>query len=237
MAITRDQLSGVSMATANAASLSVAWGANPTAGATVLVAAYNSSGMPSVVDNGATPTTFTEDIGNNSGAYNVWIFRGSGITLPATGSYTVTVSAGSQVMVAAGISYLGVKSGAPTAVNDNSNSGAGPVSTGSATPGGAGALAFAAFSDFLSSGTDTIALTNASFTERFTQTAAGTSIPGGIADWINPSGPSAANCTWTVSGSVLAWEGAVAVYDAAPAASRPAYLRGIPQAVVTAATR
>ena len=107
MTITRDQLSSLA-ATSAAGSLNVTWPVNPAAGATVLVAVSNVYGAPvSVADNGTTPSTFTQDAGNNAGTYNVWIYRANSITLPSSGSYTVTVNVSpSQMVTAAGISYL-----------------------------------------------------------------------------------------------------------------------------------
>ena len=122
-----------------------------------------------------------------------------------------------------------MKTGAPAAVNAQFESGSGPVDTLPAVPADRGALAFAAFSDYLASGTDTITLTNLSFTSQFTETAAGTYITGGVADWINPAGPFAADCTWTVAGSVAGWEAVVAVYDAVGALPRAGYVPvGVP---------
>ncbi len=227
MAITRDQLSALA-ASASTSALAVTWSTNPTPGATVLVAVCNTSGQPSsVIDNGTSATTFTKDVGNNSGTYNIWLYRGNNIKLPSSGSYKVTVNVGTQSVTAAGISYLGVKSGAATATNAQEEGNNGPVDTLGATPKSTGALAFAAFCDFLSSGTDTITLTNASFTSQFTETNAASYLCGGVADWINPAGPSSMDCTWTISSSSPGWVGAIAVYDAAPTSQQRTILQAV----------
>lgn len=217
MAILRDQLSG--LGALNATSLAVTWSVNPAPGAKVLLAILTGSTAPtSVVDNGTVPRTFIQDVTDTTRANKVFIFRGDNITVPASGSYTVTISMpSSQNITSGGISYTGVATGGPTAssVNDAANSG--PVSTGNATPARAGALGFAAFADLLASGTDSIALTNASFTSQFTETNATSFITGAVADWINTGGgPTAENCTWTISASVTQWAGLIAVYDAIP---------------------
>ena len=218
-AITRDQVSNV---VANSGgtntSIVITWPVNPGYGATVLAAVYNGTGIPtSVVDNGITQSTFIRDVGNNTQTNNVWIYRANGITQPASGGYTITVNVtAAQNLTAYAISYFGVNPGPPSSTNNNSNTGNGPVSTGSAISLHNGALNFATFSDNLATGTDTIALTNKTFVEQLTETNATLNICGAMADWINPVGPVAENCTWTINSSVASWAAAIAIYDAAP---------------------
>lgn len=220
MAITRDQLSGLA-ATGGATSLTVTWGTNPTAGAKVLVFFLVSSTTTiTVADNGTTPTTFTLDASDTNRSNKVYLYRADGITLPSAGSYAVTITCGaSRIITAGGVSYLGVRTGAPTATNSGDNTGNGPVSTGSVTPSRAGALYFAVFADTLASGTDTISLTNGSFTEQFTETNATSFVTGGAADFINSGVPAAEAGTWTINSGVVDWAGVIAAYDIPGAAS------------------
>ena len=215
MTITRSHLSGLA-ATGGGTSLAVTWSTNPAAGAKVLVAVLADSTPTSVADNGTSPSTFTADAGPAGTSNLAFIYRADAITLPASGSYTVTIDVSStQTITAAGIAYLGVRAGSPSASSTGAASDNGPVSTGNATPYYAGALFFAAFADDLASGTDTITLTNASFTGQFTETDATDYITGGVADWIDSGGPSAADCTWTINSSAVGWAGVIAAYDAA----------------------
>ena len=214
--VTRDQPGALSVSTGTT-SLAVTWATNPTAGAKVLVSVFLNNAtniVTSVKDNGTSQSTFTLDQSFNlSGAF-LLIYRADGISLPGSGSYVVTVTLSTSASVqAAGGSYLGVRTGAPTHVNTDSGTGT-SVSTGSVTPAAAGALYFAAFTDQSTLSSETITLTGPGFTEQATETNGSTYFAYGLADKIDPGGPTATACTWTLGDSV-AWTGHIVVYDAA----------------------
>lgn len=119
-----DQLSTLAQV-ASGTTITTTWSVNPQPGATVLVFVQNLAPTITVVDNGSTPTTFTQDIVNFNGA-NAYIFRADNVTLPASGSYSVTVTTNvAHTLQACGISYTGMAGGAPImtygANNTNNN--------------------------------------------------------------------------------------------------------------------
>src|SRR6185437_9944001 len=115
MGITIDQTSSLAQ-TGSGSSVVCTWTTNPTAGAKVLVYVQLGNTPTSVIDNGVTPSTFILDAASSLAA-KCYVYRADGITLPASGSYTVTVNytPGSSTIQARGRSYLGVATGGPTA--------------------------------------------------------------------------------------------------------------------------
>ena len=118
---------------------------NPAAGNTILVFVQTAGTITSVADNGSTATAFTRDAFTTAGK-GAYIYRANNITLPASGSYRVTVSttAASTIQVQA-IEFAGLASGPPSATNTGSGTGT-AVSTNSVTSGG-DAVFFGGFSD------------------------------------------------------------------------------------------
>ena len=213
MAITRGNKSN--LIAASGSGYAVTWSANPTAGQKILIALWTSASttVTNAIDNGTSPTTYAFDLTEtNSSGQHLYILRGDNITLPASGSYTVTLTvSGSSSVVGGGIAYSGVNPGGPTATNfDNATSGT-SISTNGATPNFAGALAFAAFTTDLFA-TTTISAAGGGFTNQFTELTGASFAPGALADQIISGGPSAETCTWT-AGNSASWVGSVAVYD------------------------
>jgi hypothetical protein len=194
----------------------VTWGTDPTAGQKILIAIWSTSAetITSVIDNGTSPTTYTQDFTQSSGGHAVWIYRADGITLPGSGSYGATVSTGNQGhnVLAGGIAYSGVLTGGPTATNSSTGTSTTPA-TGAVTPAAAGALFFGLFSD-ASANNDSITINGAPFTEQFTATDGTIYSPGAAADRIDSGGPSSTSASWTI-GASTAWVGGIATYDAA----------------------
>jgi hypothetical protein len=194
---------------------SVTWPTNPTAGQKVFIWCWTSSSttVTNAVDNGTSPTTYTVDfVDTNTAGQHLYLFRADNITLPASGAYTVTLTAvGTTSVVAGGKAMSGIKPGGPTATGPGTGTGT-AVSTGAATPGFAGAYATAAFTTdlFVSS---TIGAAGGGFTNQFNQPNGTGFAPGASADQVVAGGPSAETCTWTV-GNSAAWVAGVAVYDA-----------------------
>jgi Tfp pilus assembly protein FimT len=188
---------------------------NPAAGNTILAFVQTGGAITSVVDNGSTPTTFTRDVFTTAGK-GAFIYRANNITLPASGSYKVTVAitASGTIQVAA-IEFAGLASGPPSATNTGSGAGT-AVSTNSVTSGG-DAVFFGGFSD--NSGLNPQSITFNSAGAGFTQ------------DFVNPNGSSywpAAEASATVTGTATqsiswtigtssVWGAAIAVYPAAGA--------------------
>lgn len=209
---------------AGAGPMVITWTANPALGSKVLVAVFGSTNVPSsVVDNGSTPSSFTQDAIVTASGHSSMIYRADNITLPAAGSYAVTVNfASSTTASGGGVAYLGVKPGGPTATNTGTATGT-AVSSGAVTPAAPGALAFAVFDDHSGLNPETITLTSAGYTERFTQVNGSAFNAGGCADALL-STAAATTATWTLGDSVL-WGAAIAVYDAtvtSPATPNPA---------------
>lgn len=206
--ITRDQKSTLAQVS-SATSLATSWAANPQAGSTVLVFVQVASQPTSVVDNGTTPSTFTLDKGTLSGK-GAWIYRANNITLPSAGSYSVTATVASAGTIQiAGISYLNVQPGAPTATNNGGTTGT-AVSSGAASPANPGGLVFGGFSDASSLNPETITFTgSAPLTEEYRSTNGSSFWPFACADGLTGSSQT---LTWTLGDSV-AWGAAIAAYD------------------------
>lgn len=221
MTITRDQ-TATGQSVASGTTVVLIWATSPTAGAKALVFAGTTSTISSVKDNGATQSTFTQDaLLSSSGQYAV--YRADGITLPASGSYTVTVTlAGSAFSMAGGRTYLGVATGAPTATNHGTGSGT-AIATGNVTPAVTGAVVFGGFTDATGLDPETITLTTSGGANAAYTSTNGNDLCGGVADNIvtttTPQG-----LAWTI-GDSEGWTAAVAVYSpaSAPAANPGAF--------------
>jgi hypothetical protein len=102
-------------------SLTATFSSNPVAGSKVLVAveALNSA-VITVADNGTTAGVFVQDssVLNSNTNPSVYIYRADNVTLPASGTYAVTVTLGTagQLQVAA-CAYTGVRNGPPSATS------------------------------------------------------------------------------------------------------------------------
>lgn len=217
--VSRDQLSGLAAGAAAQTSITATWSVNPVPGSKVLFGVAVGSGsavtVSSVVDNGTTVTTFTQDAvaTSGTGVLKVYIYRGENITLPSAGSYSVTATwSPSGQATAGGISYLGLAAGGPTATNTG-NATSTSVSTGAVTAGNLDALYFANFTD--GDNNETITLTWAGATEQFSEPTGVTFTNYGQADLIATGDPAAQTGTWTASGGAV-WHAAIAVYDAQP---------------------
>jgi hypothetical protein len=218
--IVRGQVSTIGTVGA-ATSVTTSWGTNPVAGQTVICfLQYNGAQANlSVADNGVTASTFTIDAVKASGSPDIYILRANNITLPASGSYSVTATytaSGAGTASIGGAAYWGVSPGAPYATNTGTNAGSASVSSGTVTPAVGGSLFFAAFTDHSSLNPETITLTNASLTEQFTVTNGSSYWACGCADGI-PAGTSAQAGTWTL-GDSTSWNAAIAVYSPGPPA-------------------
>jgi hypothetical protein len=212
MAITADHVSTPNEL-ASGTTVVTTWSTNPTAGSKVLVFVQCGETPTSVVDNGATPSTFTLDVSHNTykGAY---VYRADNITLPASGSYhvTVTVPTGGDTTWVVGKSYLGMASGGPVISHTASGTSA-AASSGSATPTDTGQLAFGGFSDMNGANPSTVTFTGSSpLAQIASETDGATYWPAAAADGILTS-TTAVALAWTVTSSN--WDAVVAIYAAA----------------------
>jgi hypothetical protein len=186
---------------------------NPAAGNTILVFVQTAGTITSVVDNGSTPTTFTADVFTTAGK-GAYIYRANNITLPASGSYKVTVAitAAGTIQVKA-IEFAGLASGPPSATNTGSGTGT-AVATNSVTSGG-DAVFFGGFSD--NSGLNPQSITfnsaGAGFTQDFVNTNGSSYWPAAEAS-ATVTGTATMSISWTI-GTSSAWGAAIAVYPAA----------------------
>jgi hypothetical protein len=214
MGITPDQISNFAT-TGSGSSVVCTWSTNPTAGAKVLVSVQLGSTPTSVIDNGVTPTTFTLDATDTIAA-KCYVYRADNITLPASGSYTVTVNyaPGSATIQAIGKSYLGVNPGGPTSTNTATGTSNSPVS-GSTTSSAGGALFAGLMTNTTSANPESITLTSAGWNSLATQTNGSSLWALAFADFIGTAGgPDTAQATWTL-GDAPTWGGMTVVYDAA----------------------
>jgi hypothetical protein len=166
------------------------------------------------VDNGSTSTTFTTDAVTSAGK-GAYIFRANNISLPASGSYkvTVTTSALSTIQVKA-IEFAGLRSGPPSATN--TGSGTGTAVTDSVTSTGS-AVFFGGFSDSSSQNPQSITFNSAGagFVQDFVNTNGSSYWPAAEASAI-VSGAATESTSWTI-GSSSAWGAVIAAYPAAAA--------------------
>ena len=187
--------------------------------------------ISTVKDNGTSQSTFAEDgvYNDATNGYSVYVYRADGISLPASGSYIVTITLSpAKYVTAAGYSYTGVKAGAPAGTNNGaSTTGSNSVATGAVTPASAGALYFALATTDSSLPSETITLTGAGFAEQATENDGAVSVTLALADKIDSGGPASTQCTWTL-GDTVNWDALIAVYDAIPV---PPSLFAVPQAV------
>lgn len=222
MTITRGQVSTLGV-TGSGTTITTTWGTLPAAGSKVLVAVQypDPDTDLTVADNGSPQTTFTLD-GSATGsgtATQVYLYRGDSISLPGSGSYSVTVTSSGTLhtIQAGGVAYTGVKTGGPVSSGNPSGTGT-AVSTGNATPAAAGALFFAVFFDDTGLSPETITLTGSGFSQQFIQTNGSSFWAGAVADKIDAAGPTATPCTWTL-GDSAGWNAIIAAYDAVTSGS------------------
>jgi hypothetical protein len=207
MAITRDQVSTLGQS-GSATTVTTSWSTNPTAGVTVLVFVQCTQVPTSVVDNGTSQSAFTRDVSTTLGK-GAHVYRANNISLPASGSYTVTVTTATAATIqTGGVSYLGVNPGAPTATQNGSGTST-SVSSGSAGPAAASGLVFGGFSDASGLNPETITYTGPG-TQQFVDTNGSAFWPMAAADDLTGS---AQTLTWTLGDSV-AWAAVIAAYDA-----------------------
>lgn len=207
---TRGQKSGL-LAGADGGVLT--WATNPAAGQTVFVVVWHniSESVASVVDNGTSPSTFIQDVTIPANGCVCTIYRADSITLPASGSYEVTVTgSGGHTIVGGGEACSGVAAGGPAGTSTGTSPGSSAVSTGTVTPPAAGSLLIAGFGD-ASGVAETITLTAAGFIQQFVESNGASFFPGAFADQIVTGAPGPTACTWTLS-DVVAWAAAIACY-------------------------
>ena len=220
MAVTRDQ-TATGQALAGVTTFTVTWPTRPAPGSTALISVVDTStdfALSGAVDNGVIQSTFTADVSIAPGAHaGKWILRANNITLPASGSYQVTVTmAGSCALVTtSGATYLGVLPGAPAGTNSNAATGS-AVTTGNVTPAAAGSLIFGGMDTGSSLNPETITLTTSGATSLYTQANGASFLVGAVADNIATS-TAAQGLAWTLGDSV-SWGGWAAVYSPAPTA-------------------
>jgi hypothetical protein len=186
---------------------------NPGAGSTILVFVQTAGTITSVVDNGRTSTAFTRDAGTTAGR-GAYIYRATNITLPASGSYkvTVTTTAATTIQLKA-IEFAGLGSG-PSATNTGSATGT--AVTTSVTSGG-DAVFFGGFSDNSSQNPQALTFNSAGagFVQDFVNTNGSAYWPAAEASAI-VTGAATESISWTL-GSSSAWGAAIAVYPVAAA--------------------
>lgn len=213
-----DQKSGVFLAPSPApvATGDIVWSTNPVAGAKVICYVQcHTPTITSVIDNGTSPTTFTLDASHTGSSKNITLYRGDNITLPATGSYKVTVTVSiAGDWSAGGVSYVGVASGGPTTTGSNGNAVAGTaVTTGSITGTGKSNLYVGAMNDGDAGNPSSITFNGPGTQELTELDGSGTGAwPAAMADFI---GTGAVNMSWTITSSTF--DACIAVYQGAPA--------------------
>src|SRR6266568_5048725 len=201
-------------------SLAIPWtGAQPAPGSKVVVwVQFHAAAATflTLTDNGTSITTFTLGPGSTAQPGGIWIYYGDGISLPASGNYTVTVTstASPGTIVGGGIAYTRIRAGAPTATNTGTSAGSTSVSSGSATPNAPGGLYFSAFSDNTGLNPETITPTWTAGTQQFVETNGSSFFACAASDSLTASG--AQTGTWTL-GDSTAWVAAIAAWDAIPA--------------------
>ena len=205
---TRGQSAVAQVASATTATATFA--TNPGPGNTILVFVQTNGAINSVVDNGSTPKTFTRDAFTTAGK-GAYIYRANDITLPASGSYKVTVTASAaRTIQAKAIEFAGLAPGPPSATNAGSGTGT-AVSTGSVTSGG-DAVFFGGFSDNSGQNPQGITFKSAGdgFVQDFVNSNGAAYWPAAQASAI-ASGPATKSISWTI-GSSSAWGAVIAVY-------------------------
>ena len=147
MAVTRDQTATGQAHRLVVTTFTVTWPTRLAPGLeAALISVVDTStdfALSGAVDNGVIQSTFTADVSIAPGAHaGKWILRANNITLPASGSYQVTVTmAGSCALVTtSGATYLGVLPGAPAGTNSNAATGS-AVTTGNVNHPSAAGLA------------------------------------------------------------------------------------------------
>lgn len=222
MGLTRDTTSNLFTSTTvtSPGTFTITFSVNPTAGSSVVVAlGINGNGVAlsvvSVKDNGTTQSTFTADAVKTGTPNHVsWIYRADGISLPASGTYSITVTlsgTSTGVSVSAGAaSYLGKASGGPVATSTGTATGT-AITTNSATPTLGGSLFFATFQDNSSGSADNPTVTNGNFTQQLSEGNGNVAQVFSMADAIE-AGTSADACTWSVATSAT-YSSALAVYS------------------------
>jgi hypothetical protein len=218
VAITRDQKSSLTASSSTGStSVTITFPTLPTAGSSVIAALginFNGTGsVTSVKDNGTSQSTFTQDVTKTGTANHIsYIYRADGISLPSSGSYTITVLltvTGASVSLGAA-SYLGKAAGAPAATNTGTATST-SVSTGSVTPSLTSSLFVGTFQDNSSGTADNPTVTNGAFTQQLSEGNGSSGQVYGFADAI-PANTTAEACTWTV-GTSATYSAAIAVYS------------------------
>lgn len=226
MTITRDQLSNLTATSPVAGTtFTITFPTNPTAGSSVIVALglnFNAVGsVTSVVDNGTTPTTFTQDVTKVGTANHVsYIYRADNITLPSSGGYVITVTVSvTGISASAGAqSYLGKATGGPVSTNTGTATSA-TITTNNGTSTAGGSLFVGTFQNNSSNTADAVTVTNVNFTARLSESNGNTAQVYGFADQIKVANTADA-CTWSVATATDTYSSAIAVYS--PAATQVA---------------
>jgi len=236
MTIARDQLSNLTASSPVAGTtFTITFPTNPAAGSSVIVALginFNAAGsITSVVDNGTTPSTFTQDVTKTGTANHIsYIYRADNITLPSSGGYVITVTVTvTGVSASAGAqSYTGKAAGGPVSTNTGTAT-SGTITTNNGTPTVGGSLFVGTFQNNSSNTADNVTVTNANFTARLSESNGSTAQVYGFADQIKVANTADA-CTWSVATATDTYSSAIAVYS--PAATGPAAPFTPPRGVV-----
>jgi hypothetical protein len=195
---------------ASATTATATFATNPAAGNTILVFVQTNGTISSVTDNGSTPKAFTRDAFTTAGK-GAYIYRANNITLPASGSYKVTVkTADSRTIQLKAIEFAGLAPGPPSATNSGSGTGT-AVSTNSVTSGG-DTVFFGGFSDNSSQNPQSIAFNSAGagFAQDFVNANGAAYWPAAQAS-ATASGAATKSISWTI-GSSSAWGAVIAAY-------------------------
>src|SRR6185436_14439864 len=157
-----------------------------------------------------TPKTFTRDAFTTAGK-GAYIYRANNITLPASGSYKVTVTTTeARTIQVKAMEFAGLASGPPSATNTGSGTST-VVSTGAVT-GVGDAVFFGGFSDNSSQNPQSITFDSAGagFAQDFVNANGAAYWPAAEASAI-ATGAATKSISWTL-GSSSAWGAVIAVY-------------------------
>ena len=214
--ISRDQLSSLSVGSSIAGtSFTITFPTLPTPGASVMVPiGLNLAGsISSVKDNGVVQSTFTLDSTETGSANHISVlYRADGISLPSSGSYTITVtlSTTGASYSAGAASYLGKAVGGPLHAGVSTGTST-TVNTGSLAPNLTGSLYISTFQNNSSGTADNPTNNQANFTQQLSEGNGSLGQVFGFVDGIT-STLSALAANWTV-GTSATFSVLIAVYS------------------------
>jgi hypothetical protein len=184
----------------SSAGLTAAFSSNPAAGSKVLVVVQASAlATLAVTDNGTAPGTFVQDASclNSGGNPSLFVYRADNITLPASGTYavSVTLSPTGPLQIAAA-AYTGVQNGPPSGTSAIIGSGKNPA-TNPVVPADLAGLFFEAFFCTSSLNPESITSATPEFTVGPAQANGTSSFAGALSDAI-VSSPAPRAGGWTL---------------------------------------